>query len=76
MYSDHIMHRTDRSNGLVLLWFSMLVVIYVCCGAVFILLIIEPRSKKTGLRGFRPGPIQTGLYSHRREIETGTFGYR
>ena len=26
----------------------------------------EPRSEKTGLRGFRPGPTQTGLYSHRR----------
>ena len=23
----------------------------------------EPRSEKTGLRGFRPGPIQTRLYS-------------
>ena len=28
--------------------------------------IYEPRSEKTGLRGFRPGPTQTGLYSHRR----------
>ena len=28
--------------------------------------IIEPRCEKTGLRGFRPGPTQTGLYSHRR----------
>ena len=27
---------------------------------------IEPRSEKTGLRGFRPGLTQTGLYSHRR----------
>ena len=25
----------------------------------------EPRHEKTCLRGFRPGPIQTGLYSHR-----------
>ena len=25
----------------------------------------EPRSEKTGLRGFRPGPTQTGLCSHR-----------
>ena len=32
--------------------------------------IIEPRSEKTGLRGFRPGPTQTGLYSHRRWLET------
>ena len=29
----------------------------------------EPRSEKTGLRGFRPGPTQTGLYSHRRRLE-------
>ena len=29
----------------------------------------EPRSEKTGLRGFRPGPIQTRLYSHRRWLE-------
>ena len=32
----------------------------------FILSPYEPRSEKTGLRGFRPGPKQTGLYSHRR----------
>ena len=31
--------------------------------------IYEPRSEKTGLRGFRPGPTQTGLYSHRRWLE-------
>ena len=24
----------------------------------------EPRCEKTGLRGFRPGPTQTGLYNH------------
>ena len=24
----------------------------------------EPPSEKTGLRGFRPGLTQTGLYSH------------
>ena len=29
----------------------------------------EPRSEKTGLRGFHPGPTQTGLYSHRRWLE-------
>ena len=26
----------------------------------------EPRCEKTGLRGFRPGPTQTGLYNHIR----------
>ena len=29
----------------------------------------EPRSEKTGLRGFRPGPTQTGLYTHIRWLE-------
>ena len=31
--------------------------------------IYEPRSEKTGLLDFRPGPRQTGLYSHRRWLE-------
>ena len=31
-----------------------------CTGETF-----EPRSEKTGLRGFRPGPTQTRLYSYR-----------
>ena len=29
----------------------------------------EPRSEKTCLRGFRPGPTQTELYSPRRWLE-------
>ena len=37
---------------------------------------IEPRREKTGLRGFRPGPTQTGLYSHRRWLEAGNFVFR
>ena len=36
----------------------------------------EPRCEKTSLRGFRPGPTQTGLYSHRRWLEAGNFGLR
>ena len=28
-----------------------------------------PRCEKTGLWGFRPGPTQTRLYSHRRWLE-------
>ena len=31
--------------------------------------LFEPRREKTGLRGFRPGPTQTGLYSLRKELE-------
>ena len=30
---------------------------------------IEPRREKTGLRDFRPGPTQTGLYSLRSRLE-------
>ena len=33
------------------------------------LVTFEPRCEKTGLRGFRPGPTQTGLCSHRRCLE-------
>ena len=33
----------------------------------------EPRRQKTGLRGFRPGPTQTGLYSHRRWLRDLKF---
>ena len=29
----------------------------------------EPRCEKTSLGGFRPGPTQIGLYSHRRWLE-------
>ena len=29
----------------------------------------EPHCEKSGLRGFRTGPIQTGLYSHGRWLE-------
>ena len=36
----------------------------------------EPRRQKTGLRGFRPGPTQTGLYSHWRWLETWNFAFR
>ena len=34
----------------------------------------EPRSEKTGLRGFRPGPTQTKLYRHRRWLEAKKIG--
>ena len=43
-------------------------------------LFIPPRIlrdvRKTGLRGFRPGPTQTGLRNHRRWLETWNFGFR
>ena len=37
---------------------------------VVFILSFEPRLEKTGLRGFRPGPTQTSLYSHRRKLES------
>ena len=37
--------------------------------------VIEPRREKTGLRGFGPGPTQTGQYSHRNRLEARYFGY-
>ena len=40
----------------------------------YITQLIEPRSEETGLRGFRPGPTQTGLYSHTRWLEVLNFG--
>ena len=36
----------------------------------------EPGCEKTGLRGFRSGPTQTGLYSRRRWLKPGNFGFR
>ena len=36
----------------------------------------EPRREETGLRDFRPGPTQTGLYSQRRWPEAWDFGFR
>ena len=36
----------------------------------------EPRCEKTGLRGFRPGPTQTGLYNDRRLLEASNFCFR
>ena len=38
--------------------------------AIPLIVVNEPRSEKTGLRGFRPGPTQIGLYSHKRWLET------
>ena len=49
------------------------------CGIVFtdspfvVARLFEPRREKTGLRGFRPGPTQTGLYSLRTWLEAGNY---
>ena len=36
----------------------------------------EPPCEQTGLRGFRPGPTQTRLYSQRRWLEACDFVFR
>ena len=36
----------------------------------------EPCCKKTGLRGFWPGPTQTGLYKHRKWLEAWNFWFK
>ena len=36
----------------------------------------EPVHEKNNNLGFRPGRTQTGLYSHRRRLEAGNFGFR
>ena len=45
-----------------------------CCTTRF-LLIYEPRREKTGLRGFRLGLTQTGLYSIRKRLEEEILCY-
>ena len=39
--------------------------ILVLMSRYILIIIFEPRCEKTGLRGFRPGQTQAGLYSHR-----------
>ena len=34
----------------------------------------EPGREKTYLQGFRPGPTQTWVYSHRRQLKGLNFG--
>ena len=54
-YSHQGLNGLLQSSGIE--WFTI-------TSASFRGILIEPRSEKTGLRGFRPGPTQTGLYSH------------
>ena len=43
--------------------------VHVCVSLEHAKVLNEPRREKTGLRGFRPGPTQTGLYKLRKELE-------
>ena len=42
----------------------------------FRLTLCVSRSEKTGIRGSRPGRMQTGLYSYRRWLEVWNLGVR
>ena len=52
--------------------------VFTCRGPTFIAshTFSQPRHDKTCLQGFRQGPTQTGLYSHRRWLEAPNFGFR
>ena len=52
--------------------------VYICsfCFPLKIRLKFEPRREKTGLRGFRPGPTQTDLYSHRSRLGLRNLGFK
>ena len=50
---------------------SLVNIIVVFCSAG----LIEPRHDKTCLRGYRPGPTQSGLYTHRRWRGSLKFGF-
>ena len=39
-------------------------------------ILYEPVREKTNNLEFRPGPTQTGLYTHRRWLEARNFGFR
>ena len=41
-----------------------------------LLFVFQPVHEKTNNVGFRQGPTQTDLYSHRRWVEAGNFGFR
>ena len=57
-------------------WYGLLFAIKGIAAHESTIILYEPRSEKTGLWGFRPGPTQTGLYSHRRWLEAGNFVFR
>ena len=50
--------------------------IAVCENSSSFLPYMEPVHEKTNNFGFRRGPTQTGLYSHRRWLEAGNFALR
>ena len=39
-------------------------------------ILLEPSHKKNNNLGFGPGLTQTGMYSHRKELDAEKFGYK
>ena len=56
----------------------ILLYVYQCWVMLHIILqlLSKPRREKTGLRGFRPGPTQTGLRNYSMRLETWNFRFR
>ena len=61
----------SKKSGYVIIELDML--LWTGCPSLFP---YEPRREKTCLPGFQPGPTQTGLYTRRRWLEAGNFGFR
>ena len=47
-----------------------------CRHVIYFPKLIRAAMRKPGLRGFRPGPTQTGLYSHRRRPEASISEFK
>ena len=66
-----LLSRFDKQQHINIVFFSLNTTKGFVCSVLLISYknISEPHCEKTGFRGFRPGPTQTGLYSHRRWLE-------
>ena len=67
--------RCNESQGRFLIVSVISVVVVRWCNK-HITVLFEPRCEKTGLRGFRQCPTQTGLYNHTRWLEASNFVFR
>ena len=63
------LERIQKSSAFMLLERDVVRLLRFACKLSCLFHIIEPRREKTGLRDFRPGPTQTGLYSLRSRLE-------
>ena len=62
--SDLVAFRQNVMALLPILYFLFTAYGIISLPQILVESLYEPRSEKTGLRGFRPGPTQTWLYSH------------